>query len=555
MPSDQLAQDVIAEQEQAATTRGDWEQTCEQIALRILPSYARHFVGQNRSALTPTFRNTYEMVDSTGALALKRFAAVMESMTTPHTSKWHTILPGDNPILRRNRTVRLYFEEVTRLLFTYRYAPTSNFASQKYADNLMTGAFGNAILFTDALQSKYERGLRYRSIHPGQCYFRENHQGLIDTTFRRFSYTARQAVQEFGLTALPELISAQATDPKRASTVHWFVHKVAPRDEKQYDPERKDVQGMRYASCYVSVTGKQTVREGGYHTFPYAISRYATLPGDIMGTSIAMLALPTIKTANEIKKTLLKQGHRSTDPILLTHDDGILDHVSLRPGALVPGGVNAEGKPLVHPLPIGDVLAGDKMLEQEHAILNDFFLVSLFRILVDSPQKTATQVIEETREKGMLLTPEIRQQAESLGPMIDRELDVLTQLRLLPPMPQMLLDARGEYTIIYDNPMTRMGRSEESAGFLRMQDYSKEIYAVRQDPAIFDYYNYDVAMPALADNQAVPISWMNDAQTIQALREGRAQQAQQAQLAELAPAGAAMLKQVMPKPAETGGTA
>src|SRR6185503_15044970 len=101
--------------------------------------------------------------------------------------------------------------------------------------------------------------------------------------------------------------------------------------------------GMAYASCYVSVTGTQTVQENGYHTFPYAISRYATLPGQIMGTSIAMLALPSLKTLNEMKKTMLKQGHRTVDPVLLAFDDGVVDSFSLRPGAVNPGGVNQDG--------------------------------------------------------------------------------------------------------------------------------------------------------------------------------------------------------------------
>ena len=40
------------------------------------------------------------------------------------------------------------------------------------------------------------------------------------------------------------------------------------------------------------------------------------------------------------------------------------------------------------------------------------------------PQMTATEVIERTNEKGILLAPTIgRQQSEYLGPMIERELD------------------------------------------------------------------------------------------------------------------------------------
>ena len=546
--SDQNATDVMAEQELAQGLRGQWESTCEQIAQRILPSYAHQFTGQNRSVTSPNYQNTQEMVDSTGALALKRFAAAMESMNTPHNMTWHGLVP-DDPVLLRHREVRLYYEDVTRVLFKLRYASTSNFASQKYCDYLMVGAFGDAILFTDALASRAERGLRYRSVHPGQCYFFENHQGLIDKNFRRFPLTARQAVQQFGAAKVPTVIAEHAADPKRAHTVHFFIHKVAPRED--YDPERKDLKGMAYASCYVSVTGKATVREGGYHTFPYAISRYMTIPGEVRGRSIAMMALPTIKTANEIKKTMLKQGHRTVDPLLLAHDDGIVDSFSWKPGSITAGGVNADGKPLVHAIPTGNLAAGDKMLEQEHAILNDWFLVSLFRILVESPQKTATQVIEETREKGMLLTPEMRQQSESLGPMIDRELDVARELNLLPPMPQILVEANGEYKIRYDSPLSRMARAEETSGTMRTIDYWMNYAQVTGNPEPLDHFNIDEIVPETADNQSMPVRFLNGTGKIDQIRKGRAQQAQQQQLLDAAPSGAAIMKQMMPQSAKT----
>ena len=342
--SDDLAVRVLQEQEQASGKRGHWEKTWDDIARRVLPNYSAHFIGQNRIELTNGVQLLSEMVDSTAALALGRFAAAMESMLTPRNSTWHSLVPSDRSLMQ-NREVRLWFEEVTRLLFQYRYAASANFQSQKHEDYLMLGAFGTGSLFIDALQSRTDKGLRYRAVHLGQCYFQENHQGIIDTNYRKFSLTARQAVEQFG-DGVPEVIAQQAADSKRAQTIHWFVHKVAPRPD--FDPNRVDLKGMEYESVYVSVTSKKTVRHGGYHTFPYAISRYVTTPGELYGRSPAMMALPTIRSLNEMKKTVLKQGHRSVDPVLLAHDDGVVDNFSLRPGAINAGGVNAEGRPLVH---------------------------------------------------------------------------------------------------------------------------------------------------------------------------------------------------------------
>lgn len=545
--SDDLAVRVLQEQEQASGKRGHWEKTWDDIARRVLPNYSAHFIGQNRIELTNGVQLLSEMVDSTAALALGRFAAAMESMLTPRNSTWHSLVPSDRSLMQ-NREVRLWFEEVTRLLFQYRYAASANFQSQKHEDYLMLGAFGTGSLFIDALQSRTDKGLRYRAVHLGQCYFQENHQGIIDTNYRKFSLTARQAVEQFG-DGVPEVIAQQAADSKRAQTIHWFVHKVAPRPD--FDPNRVDLKGMEYESVYVSVTSKKTVRHGGYHTFPYAISRYVTTPGELYGRSPAMMALPTIRSLNEMKKTVLKQGHRSVDPVLLAHDDGVVDNFSLRPGAINAGGVNADGRPLVHALPVGNLAIGDKLMEQEKMVINDFFLVTLFQILVDTPQMTATEVVERAREKGALLSPTMgRQQSESLGPMIDRELDVLRELKLLPPMPQRLIDAKGDYTVQYDSPLSRMARAEEAAGFMRSLETALRFVEVTQDPSPLDYFNMDEIMPETMDIHAMPVRWRNDLATVQQIRTQRAQQAQQKQLLDAAPAGAAMMKTLLPKPAQ-----
>ena len=49
------------------------------------------------------------------------------------------------------------------------------------------------------------------------------------------------------------------------------------------------------------------------------------------------------------------------------------------------------------------------------AIIDDVFLVSLFKVLSEHPNMTATQVIELVNEKGMLVAPTLgRQHTEDL---------------------------------------------------------------------------------------------------------------------------------------------
>lgn len=89
------------------------------------------------------------------------------------------------------------------------------------------GAFGTGATFSDKLQPRYGRGLRYRAIHLGEVRFCENHQGIIDTVIRRFPLTARQAAQKFGVAKLPEKRSGRPrVDMKKYDNSFQFIHYI-----------------------------------------------------------------------------------------------------------------------------------------------------------------------------------------------------------------------------------------------------------------------------------------------------------------------------------------
>jgi hypothetical protein len=534
---DDLVDQVLREFEVAASNRGTWESHWEEITKYILPSYSGSFTGGGENQ-TPGAKRAQSLYDSTATIALPRFAAVLESMLTPRGTKWHRIAPVE-PALLKDRATRLWMDEATDLLFRYRYAPSANFSGQNHQTYLGLGAFGTGSLFVD--ESTAAPGLRYRAIHLGEIFFFENHQGVIDKAHRRFKMSPRQCAQRFGEDALPAEIRVKLGSAQQDALSETIIHCVKPQEDR--DPHRLDYRGKAFVSYYIASSQKKLLRVGGYNTFPYAIGRHTLYPGEIYGRSPAMEALPAIQTINEEKKTMLKQGQRVVDPVLLAFDDGVVDGFSLRAGAINAGAVSRDGRPLVHTLPTGDILAGDKMMELERIHIQDAFLTSLFQILTDRPQATATEVIELTREKGVLLSPTMgRQQSEYLGPLIDRELDVLQMQRLLSPMPPALREAGGEYKVEYDSPLSRAQRAEEASGFMRMLDLSLKIAVEAQRPDALDWADFDTAMPELADINAVPMRWQNSAAKIQQIREGRSEAQQTQDAINAAPAVSALIK-------------
>jgi hypothetical protein len=135
-----------------------------------------------------------------------------------------------------------------------------------------------------------------------------------------------------------------------------------------------------------------------------------------------------------------------------------------------------------------------------------------------------------------------RQQSEMLGPMIEREVDLLMRQEMFPPLPPALIEAEGEFEIEYDSPLTRSQRAEEAAGWLRTLEAAIAYSNTTQDLSALDHFNVDVIYPALAEINAVPTSWMNSAEAVQAAREQRAQQSEMQQMVEAAPAAAGVMK-------------
>jgi hypothetical protein len=532
-----IAEEIVKRYDQLESERGNWENHWTEIADRVLPRYSETMQTPD-SGLTRGNKRTSKMIDSTPALALERFAAAMESMLTPRTQKWHRLKASD-PTLGRDHEVKLWFEAATDALFRQRYSPKANYASQQHEVYMGLGAFGTGIMFVD---SHDNGGLRYRAIDLRELLFDLNHQGIVDTSYRKFSLTARQMQQRVDVgrfDSLPDSIKGNLD--KHPDKKFEIIHCVRPRTE--IDRSRVDAKGKPFASYYIAVEALHQLSEGGFDTFPYQVSRYVTGPGEIYGRSPAMLALPAIKVLNEQKKTLLTQGHRAVAPVLLSHDDGVLDTFSMRPGAMNAGGVTAEGRPLVHALPVGNLAAGQELMDMERNTINDAFLVTLFQILVETPTMTATEVLERAREKGALLSPTMgRQQSEMLGPMIEREIDVLMKQGGLPPMPDALIEARGEFDIEYDSPLSRSQRAEEASGWLRTLEAAIAYANTSQDLSVLDQFDTDVIYQQLAEINAVPPSWMRSPGAVKGIREGRQQQQQTQQMIEAAPAAAGVMK-------------
>lgn len=537
-----LVDAIMRDFAQLQTYRNTFASQWEEVAQLIAPNYVNTFMYGNYN--WPGEKKTHQQIDATGMMANSRFAAICDSLLTPRNMQWHG-LEADNDYVMKDRATRLWFEDTTRRMFRARYAPIANFAGQNNQTFHGLGAFGTAPMFCDQAADESGnllRALRYKALPLGEVYLMENHQGLINGMIRHFRLTARQCKSQWPDKPLPP--SLQTAFDAGSQTPFNFIHHVVPNRER--DIERLDAKGKKFASTYLCVEGKCIMQEGGYRTFPVSASRYEQAPGEVYGRSPAMMVLPALKTLNAEKRVFLKAGHRAADPVLLTYDDGIVDF-NMRPGALNKGGMSSEGRPLVGTLQTGDIQITLEMMQEEKNLVNDAFLVSLFQILTETPQMTATEVIERTNEKGILIAPTMgRQGSEYLGVLIPRELDLMSEMGMLEPMPPRLAEAWNAkafgFHVRYTSPLSRAMEAQEASGFIRSVETTKELVAITGDASLLDVYDMDVAQTQMARIQGTPESWMASPQAILQKRDARAQALAKEQQIQAAPAAAALIK-------------
>ena len=243
-----------------------------------------------------------------------------------------------------------------------------------------------------------------------------------------------------------------------------------------------------------------------------------------------MIVLADIKMLNEMEKTTIRAAHKVVDPPLLAFGDGFMNIINTRPNAINYGGVDANGRQLVHPLKTGANLPlVFEMSEGRRKVINDAFYVTLFQILVQNPQMTATEALIRAQEKGQLLAPTVgRQESEYLGPQILRELDILALSGRLPQMPRRLAMSGGGLKVIYTSPLARLRRAEDGVAMLRSMESATSILQAKPDSQILDNIDEDAWIREMWEINGAPLKVLRPSEIVDQIREER-KQAQQNQ--------------------------
>lgn len=509
--ADNELEGILREQKQMESTRSVFESHWQEIGLRIYPTAAVF-----QSSQTNGQKNNQYIFDSTAALALERFASAVNGYVTPSNQRYIGI-ETDNDELNNDPEIKQWCEQVRNILFSVRYSDLARFESQMNEVYMSLGAFGTGCLFVD---DKPGRGIIYKSIHLNQIYFTENEDGVINRLNRKYKETYRNIVNLWDNSVpLPEKVKSGAVNtPNEKIDV---LHCVRPNAKRKFGV--MGPLGMEFESLYILPDHKLVTERGGYRTFPYAVSRYVTQTEEIYGRSPAMTVLPDVKLLQEIQKTFIRQSQMNAEPPLLLQEDGALNGFKMTPAALNFGGVDEQGRQLVHPLNTGSrPEMAMELQDQKRKHINDAFLITLFQVLVDNPTMTAYEVMQRMQEKGQLLGPTMgRQYTETQSTVVARELDILEQAKALPPRPAKMQKMGARLRIRASGPMARAQRADEGVGILRTIQALPGIAELDRDALLlFKGKGTEIAR-TLAEINGMPASLMNTSDDLKVLKEGQ----------------------------------
>ena len=491
--------------------RSTWEDHWQEILDYVMPRKADVTFVRSKGE-----KRTEVLYDSTAITANNLLAASLQGTLTSASLPWFHLKLRDTE-LNQNRDVQLWLEDSAKRM--YEIFNESNFNTEVHELYLDLVSIGTGAIFVEEGNKGFDKeGIHFNCLHIAEYYIQENINGKVDTLYRKYKLTARQAIQEFGEENVGEKILESVKE--KPDKEFNFIHAVEPTEDYERAVGKSSTK-LPVHSCHVCVEDKMVVRTGGYNEFPYLVPRWSKATGEIFGRSPSYNALPDIKTLNKAVEIGLKAWAKAIDPPLLVQDDGVIGRVRMTPGGVTV--VRHDGA--IKPLQIGSNWQITDMKENQlrTSIRQAYYSDQLQ--LQDGPQMTATEVQVRYELMQRLLGPTLgRFQTEFLNPLIERTFGIMLRAGGLLPEPDVIKGQKID--IEYVGPLARSQRMEESVAIDRLYELAMNV--VQIDPSIMDNINHDEAIRLRGDLLGVPKIILRARDEVEELREQR-QQAQMAQ--------------------------
>ncbi|MBF0188514.1 MAG: head-tail connector protein [Magnetococcales bacterium] len=511
-----IGQKIIRRYSALKEARGSWESQWREVGDHVLPRKSTFQGGREKGA-----RLTRRTYDSTPRHANTLLAAALHGMLTSPSSKWFSLrLRGVPDHIETLPEVSRWLETAEATIYEELNTPAAGFSSHMHEIYTDLPAFGTAILFVG--ENNRSGGPLFQSRPLSDCVIAENADGIVDTLYRRFTWTVRQTVQQFGKEALSAPLQ-RLIDQGEMDKEIGIIHAVFPREER--DHGRRDARNLPWSSLYVEEESKHLISESGYEEMPYMVARWSKATGETYGRGPAMDAMEDISMLQEMTKTLIRAAQKVVDPPLQVQDDSALSPVRMAPGALT---FRRPGSEPIRPLQTGsNIPIGLEMIQAVQQKIYAAFFVDQLQ-LKESPNMTATEVMARQEERLRMMGPVLgRLQTELLGPLLDRVWGVMWRAGRFMEPPEILsgLPLRIEYV----SPIARAQKQIEAQAVARVYQFAGPI--AQHQPEVMKAINGTKLVRHLSELFGLPPSILRSERELEKIKQEEMAMMQQQQQA------------------------
>ncbi|MGE4551765.1 MAG: portal protein [Desulfovibrionaceae bacterium] len=509
---EELSRWVLARLRAMESARRPWIDLWQELCDFMLPrknSFTGSGVRRGRSGDERIF-------DATAPHALEVLASSLGGLLTNPALPWFDIRVR-RPEAAESGPVREFLRQARERMVRLFNTEATGFQTHVHELYLDVALLGAGVMYVEA---DPECVVRFCARPLGEVFLAENARGVVDTVFRRYELTARQAWQEWG-EACSDAVRAKLAD--RPEDAVAIVHAVFPREDR--DPAGLGVGHFPFASVYLEAESGRVLEESGYLEMPYMAPRWAKAAGEIYGRGPGLTALSDVRVLNAMARTALMAAEKMSDPPLMVPDDGFLGPVRTGPGGL--SYYRAGSSDRIEPLPVAvDLRAAEEMMTQRRDSVRRIFLNDQLAP-ADSPALTATEALIRQSEKMRVLGPVLgRMQTEFLGPVIGRVFRILLRAGELPALPDEL--DPGEIEVRYVSPIALAQRQYEAQGLVQAMEYLKPFVGAGDGFGVLDNFDTDRIARHAAELFGAPGEYLRPDADVARLRAQRAELAAQA---------------------------
>ncbi len=525
------AQIIIEAYRRLKGERANLNMLWEEIAEVIAPERVG-FTGK----VKPPLQATDKVFDTVPIVAKRGLVNSLGAMLRPKSSaagKWFDIVPEDEKLLD-DREVKSWIEFAEDRLWRAIYNPKADFISStgELDDDIVT--FGTA---TGAvLESPDKKNLLFRSFHMANVIIEVDTLNRPTGVYICEKMTAKQAARKFGEDNLGQKTKEALRQPMSGGAPEekfefiWCV-----KDRYDRDPRIKNNRNMPWSSIFVDVESEHIVAEEGFDYYPFLHPRWDTRSGEVYGRGPGVLALPDVKTLNEMGKTMLRALHRAVDPPWLLPADSMVNAPQM-----FGGGVSYYDAKAIRNLGLSQPFqqmdsranipwgldAQSRLREGIHAV----FYKNILNLPVDAPQMTATEVIERreefVREIGAVFG---RLETDYTMPLVENTFHLMVQRGSFGRPDEWPEALQGSsVTFRFASPVEKAKKQIEEAGV--MQGIDKVLAIGQVKPEIMNRFNWDEVGKFIAESGDFPAELTFDDKSVETMMMQQQQQAQAQQM-------------------------